>query len=101
MAESAAFSRAFFALENEASFSRSEARGTIRLALKWAGLDAKSVTVEQLRVVLERLLPIELERRGVPEPEAGCRKLSRGLTQVVIDSAEETPEHVFSRLGGS
>jgi len=99
MAESAAFSRAFFVLENEASFSRSEARGTIRLALKWAGLDAKSVTVEQLRVVLEHLLPIELERPGVPE--AGCRKLSRGLTQVVIDSVEETPEDVFSRLGGS
>ena len=101
MAESAAFSHACLALENETSFSRIEARGTIRLALKGAGLDAKSITVEQMQVVLKRVLPAELESRGVPETEVVCQTISRGLARIAIDQTDETPEDVFSRLGGS
>jgi hypothetical protein len=100
MADSAAFSQACLALENDTSFSRIEARGTMRLALKGAGLDPKNVTLEQMRVVLERVLPAELENRGVPESEDICQSISRGLEQVAHGRTDETPEEVFSRLGG-
>jgi len=52
MADSAAFTHICDALESETSFSRIEARGTIRLALKSAGLAANSVTPEQIKVVV-------------------------------------------------
>lgn len=100
MADSAAFTHLCTALESETTFSRIEARGTVRLALKSAGLDSKNITVEQMKVILERVFPRELESRGVPNPEDVCRMLVRGLSQVAPDSSSETPEDVFSRLGG-
>ncbi len=101
MAESVAFTNVCTALENETGFSRVEARGTVRLAFKGAGLDAKSVTVEQMKVVLDRVLPAELEIRGIADSEAVCRMLSRGLGQIASGGSEETPEDVFCGLGGN
>jgi hypothetical protein len=101
MAESAAFAHVCAALESETTFSRIEARGTVRLALKSAGLDAKNITVEQMKVILERILPGELESRGVPDPEGVCESLIHGLRQVAPSTSGDTPEDVFSRLGGS
>ncbi len=101
MAESAAFTHLCTALESETTFSRIEARGTVRLALKGAGLDAKNITVEQMKVILERIFAKELESRGVPDPEAVCRMLIRSLDHVASSSSGDTPEDVFSRLGGS
>jgi len=100
VAESAAFTHLCIALESETTFSRIEARGTVRLALKSAGLDAKNITVEQMKVILERVFPGELESRGVPDPEGVCQMLIRGLRQVASSASEDTPEDVFSRLGG-
>jgi hypothetical protein len=44
MADSPCFDRVCAALESETSLDRIEARGTVRLALKGAGLDAASDT---------------------------------------------------------
>ena len=97
MAESAAFTHLCQALESETTFSRIEARGTVRLALKSAGLNAKNITIEQMKVILERVFPKELESRGVPDPEGVCRMLIRGLGQVV-SAAAESAEDVFRSL---
>ncbi len=101
MADSAAFTHVCDALESATSFSRIEARGTIRLALKSAGLAASSVTPEQIQVVVERVLPLELENRGIPDPESVCRASTRGLAGIAPDVSSDTPESVFRRLGGS
>jgi hypothetical protein len=101
MAEATAFTHVCAVLESETTFSRIEARGTVRLALKSAGLDAKHITVEQMKVILERIFPGELESRGVPDPAGVCRMLIRGLSQVATSTSGDTPEDVFSRLGGS
>jgi hypothetical protein len=101
MADSAAFTHVCDALESATTFSRIEARGTIRLALKSAGLAASSVTPGQIQVVIERVLPAELESRGIPDPESICRSITRGLGAIAHEASGDTPESVFSRLGGS
>ena len=102
MADSPTCDRMCSALENTTSLNRIEARGTVRLALKTAGLSANSVTPAQMSVVIDRLFPVELENRGVADPDGVCLKMKRGLSAVVSDaSAGDTPESVFDRLGGS
>ncbi len=102
MADSCAFDHVCSALENATSLNRIESRGTVRLALKTAGLSANSVTPEQMAVVIDRLFPVELENRGVANPDGVCLEMKRGLSTVVPDaSTGDTPESVFDRLGGS
>jgi hypothetical protein len=90
-------------VEKRTDLDKLEARGTVRIALKEAGLDPRSVTVEQMAVMLDKTLPRELEARGV----AGAAELCRGLVTVLkgFTSSEprrshESPEDVFRRLGG-
>ncbi|MCG8592449.1 MAG: hypothetical protein MJE66_24420 [Proteobacteria bacterium] len=85
-------------LEQRTSLDRLEARGTVRLALKSAGLEPSGVTKEQMSVVLERVLPGELSQRGVDEGAAVCAAIRGELPEdaPTVDS----PEAVFARLGG-
>lgn len=102
MSDSAAFEAACSALETGSTLDRLEARGTIRLVLKQAGLEAKSVKASELRVVIERLLPAELAARGVEQPDVLCGRIAQalqGVTETAVSG--DTPESVFSRLGGS
>jgi len=55
------------------------ARGTVRLALRDAGLDARSVSREQMEVVLDRVLPAMLESRGCADPDRVCVELAGEL----------------------
>lgn len=100
MAESRAFDHVCETLEARTSLNRLEARGTVRLALKEAGLEPGSVTARQLSVVVERILPGELGARGIGDADAICRDLVHSLA--VLPSAEtaESPESIFGRLGG-
>ena len=66
------FDLAAESLEQHSSLDRLEARGTLRLTLKEGGLDAKTLTVEQLGVICERLLPGELSTRGVENATEVC-----------------------------
>ncbi len=98
MADSTAFTALCEALENETTLARLEARGTIRLALRQAGLDAGSVTAAQLAVVVEKILPDELAARGV-EAEV-CPRLASALANLTETAdPNDSPEAVFSRLG--
>jgi hypothetical protein len=100
MASSSAFEWLCRELEERTSLDRLEARGTVRIALKQAGLQAESVTGGQLAVVLARVLPGELTGRGIEDAENVCQKLADGLREIPGDpSSHETPEAVFARLG--
>jgi len=102
MADSTAFDCLCATLEEGSSLERLEARGTVRLALKQAGLDARTVTPDQLCVVVEKLLPGELESRGVDDPQGLCGRALADLRSLrALAPAAETPEAVFQRLGGS
>ncbi len=102
MADSEAFSLICVALEERTPFSRIEARGTVRLALKSSGLSADSVTAKQMKVVVEVVFPKELTNRGIEDPGDVCRALSISLDGVFSESPhDDTPESIFRRLSGS
>jgi hypothetical protein len=65
MSDSPVFEWACATLERASNLSRLQARGTMRIVLKLAGLDSKSLRAVQLRVVVERLMPHELKTLGV------------------------------------
>jgi hypothetical protein len=100
MADAVLFDAVAEALQKQTRFDSLQARGTLRLALKDAGLEAKRTTPAQMRVVLERLLPSELRSRGVKDFDTVCASL---LT--VVDAAAagdaggsaDAPEDLFRR----
>jgi hypothetical protein len=100
MADSPAFALASQELERLTKMTSAEARGTMRLALRDAGLSAGGVRSHELRVVLEKLMPRELASRRIADGEAVCREIARRLTEVSDADAGDTPDAVFGRLGG-
>ena len=91
-------------LEAHSDLDKLEARGTLRLALKSAGLEANTLSIRQLDVVLEKVMPGELERRGVWKPQEVCNAVATDVkAQAGHDSAptESNPEEIFRRLGSS
>lgn len=89
-------------LEHATSLDRLQARGTLRIALKQAGLEPASLTLDQLRVVLERILPGELDTRGV----AGAADTCNAILQQASDSPRAAEwqgsgsvDEIFRRLG--
>ena len=100
MSDSRAFELACDALERIGAMDRLAARGTVRIALKQAGLDARSVTADQMRVAASRVLPSELKTRGVADPAAVEKAILAVPKDVRDDAGSESPEAVFARLGG-
>ncbi len=88
-------------LEHHTSLDRLEARGTLRIALKIAGLTAKSVTAGQLCVVLEKVMPDELEKRGESDAAAACSAVIDDLVNSPAPTNEDPatdPDAIFHRL---
>jgi hypothetical protein len=88
-------------LEQHTALDRLEARGTLRIALKTAGLAAKAVTAGQLRVVFEKLMPKELELRGMSNAVAACNAVIDDLVNspAPSEAASATdPDAIFQRL---
>jgi len=100
MADSPAFDLACDVLEADTSLLRLEARGTVRLTLRSAGLTPKSVSADQLSVVVEKLLPEELSRRGVPDGDAVCARLLEALG-AIPPQAMDVPEGLFLRMAAA
>ncbi len=104
MADAAAFAFLCNELESASNLSRLEARGTMRLALKDAGLEAHSVTRDQMCVVVEKLLGSELQCRGIENIDYLCHSLLAGLAALSDDLADggryQSAEDVFKRLRG-
>jgi hypothetical protein len=91
------------AVEVETTLSRLEARGTLRLALKAAGLTPERATRRQLEVVLEAVAPKHLRACSVPDPEGVCARIRDSLRSAVLLEevpGAESPEEIFGRLGG-
>lgn len=99
--ESPVFERVADELEVTSRMSRLEARGTLRLALKDAGLVPKTVNAKAMLVVLERILPALLNRRGIQGASEVCRALCQVVRSLTSESTYdgETPEKVFARIG--
>ncbi|MBW2494483.1 MAG: hypothetical protein JRE43_06995 [Deltaproteobacteria bacterium] len=91
-------------LEQLTSLDRLAARGTLRLALKASGLSPTGLRVEQLRVVLEKVLPDELEKCGVDVAQGVCSEVSAALANLSVEdltSGSTDTDEIFRRLGGS
>ena len=91
-------------LEHHASLDRLAARGTLRIALKVAGLTAKSVTAKQLCVVFEKVMPEELKLRGVSNTVVACNKVINDLmnSPAPSETAPETEiDAIFDRLANA
>ena len=88
-------------LEERTELDKLEARGTVRIALKEAGLEARTVTAEQMTVMLLRAMPKELTARGVEGADEICRGLAAAVKgfQGAATAGAESPEDVFRRLG--
>lgn len=91
-------------LETQTQLARLEARGTLRLALKEAGLAAGTVTGKQMAVVLAKLMPGEMRARGVASADEVCRSIAAALEAQFpgeANASAESPEAIFRRLAES
>ncbi len=79
MSNTPAFDWLCVELERRTPLSSLVARGTVRIALKQAGLSARTVTAPALAEVLRKVLPEELRQRGVDDAEALGEELARLL----------------------
>lgn len=103
MAGSQAFEWLCEAIEAGSSLERLEARGTVRIALKEAGLEARTATPAELAVVVQKILPRELRNRGVTDDAGLCERLTAGLRNLeatATPGGPDTPDAIFRRLGG-
>lgn len=100
MADSEAFTIVCDHLERATGLERPAARGTVRLALKEAGLEPASVTPAQMAVVTERVLPKELESLRIADIDGHCQAIRGRLQRAGPAEAAEgaSPEAVFERL---
>lgn len=97
----ALFDLAADSLERHSSFDRLEARGTLRIALKSAGLEPKNLTGAQLQVVFEKVMPGELGSRGVSDVQAVCAAVLADLQSAggaAEDASATSPDEIFRRL---
>ena len=90
-------------LEQCTLLDRLESRGTLRIALKNSGLEPKTVTQKQFCVILESVLPAELESRGVAEAQAICAALIEKIQSAPADRWETSHDidKIFDRLAGN
>jgi hypothetical protein len=76
----------------------------VRLALKSSGLTANEITRAQMIVVIDQVLPRELQVRGIENPEAVCGEIAQAVKGLDIEGGESSgssPEDVFRRLSRS
>lgn len=103
MADPTVFDYTAERLEHGTSLDKLAARGTVRLALKAAGLDPATVDSRQMLVVLKSVMPGELQRRGVEDAAGICQRIGEALAQAGLsagtrDGADRAAA-IFARLG--
>ena len=91
-------------LETRTDLDLLEARGTLRLALDKSGVEPRTLTLQELQTVFQKILPQELELRGIREVESVCETVINRVTRLA-DSIESTSgptiDETFRRLGNS
>ena len=104
LTESLAFEWESAQLEARTQLTRLEARGTLRLVLKNVGIEPASVSMHQMHVVAERLLPAALSKRRVGDASALCKQLAADLVAQAEQSpgvVAESAYDVFERMDSS
>ena len=103
MADSPAFAWVCDQLQRATPLSDLEVRGTVRLALKQAGLEARSVSGAEMAVLLAKVMPLELQQRAVGNATQLCEDLASRIRQEHFSEAPDpkSVEAVFRRLGGA
>ena len=99
--DAALFDLAADSLEQHSGFDRLAARGTLRIALKVAGLAPKNVSGAQLQVVFEKVMPGELDSRGVSDVPDVCAAVLADLESAgdaAEDASATSPDEIFRRL---
>jgi hypothetical protein len=89
------------AVEAQTTLSRLEARGTLRLALKAAGVAPERASRREIEVVLKAVAPKHLHACSVRDADAVCIRILGALrTAVVVEDAPagDSPEDVFGRF---
>jgi len=89
------------ALERRTGLGSLEARGTLRLALKAGGVAARGLSELQLRAVMEKLMPHELEVRGVSDADAVCAAVVEDARREWAGAAPgraSDPDEIFRRM---
>ena len=87
--------------EHHTGLDRLAARGTLRIALKAAGVDPKNLTGAQLQVVFEKVMPGELDSRGVSDVHAVCAAVLADVESAggaVENASAANPDDIFRRL---
>ena len=90
-------------LEALTDLDRLQARGTLRIALKEAGLDTKDLSFIQLAAVFEKVMPHHLEARAVDDAGGICNAVLKEVRLLVASSdvpAINSTDEIFGRLGG-
>ena len=98
MANSAAFDAAHAALEKSSGMDRWAARGAIQLALMDAGLEASTVSKDQMAVVVEKLLPRQLQSQKIADVSAVCLQIRDALLLLREEKKVDTADQVFQRM---
>ena len=100
MSTSAVFDWLSTQLSQHSTLEVIQARGTLRLALKDAGLEPRTLTKTQAQVLLAKVLPYELGTRGVSNAAQLCAELTTALKMMTFaDATTEAAETIFARLG--
>jgi hypothetical protein len=98
-AESPAFDRTCEALQERTNLDRLEASGTVRIALKVAGLDGASVDPVQMVIVLRKVLPSELEPRGISDAAAHCEEIAEQIEGMSSDTSADRVGAAAATIG--
>ena len=64
-----------------------------------AGLEASNVTSAQMKVVVDRLLPKQLQSQKIADVPSVCERIRGALALLGDDSRADSPDKVFQRLG--
>jgi len=98
MSDSPAFECSCDKLQELTSLTRLEVRGTVRIALREAGLSARTVSPAQAIAVAEQVLPGMLSARGVDGPLAVCNTLCQSLAALQDPERHDDLASVFQRI---
>jgi hypothetical protein len=97
--DSDAFSIVAYRLCQFSDLDRLEARGTVRLGLKKAGVDVECFGLDDLEAVFTKIMPEELAARGCADPHAACQAILKSLEGDVARTAAGSRDEIMRRLG--
>lgn len=87
--DSPVFEKTCEELEQRTPLERLEVRGTVRIGLKAAGLDVHGVDVAQMAVMLRKVLPEELEMRGIGEAASLCDEIAGAIEGIAFEASDD------------